>query len=118
MFAVVSIGGCGGSSSSFYPTDDGGEGGGTSDYSILDENYDTDGDGIINILDFDDIQAVSYGKDGQGAGHYTQYKFKDKDGNLSAIINMADIMALREFYNELVNDFEAYQYTIYRRKYT
>ena len=253
VFAVVSIGGCGGSSSSFYPTDDGGEGGGggIAEYSILDENYDTDGDGKINILDFDDIQSVSYGKNdviqdkkisipsrhylkglkyvnavsadsfvvdltagteytveiskgeyynfpigdiipsveiinpkgdelnfldpeqetstlsndvielsaypadnpymicftfkpaetgsykinlsqaispdivednltlfvykelrgenGQGAGYYTQYKFKDKDGNLSAIINMADIMALREFYNELVNDFEGYE---------
>ena len=62
-FAVIGISGCGGGGGSFNTIDNGGGGGTTQDYSILDEDYDTDGDGIINILDFDDVERVSYGKD-------------------------------------------------------
>ncbi len=63
FFAVIGISGCGGGGGSFNTIDNGGGGGTTQDYSILDEDYDTDGDGIINILDFDDVERVSYGKD-------------------------------------------------------
>ncbi|MBQ9628155.1 MAG: hypothetical protein IJR43_02690, partial [Synergistaceae bacterium] len=65
IFAVVSFGGCGGSSNSFSGGNNNEKGGVTgAEYYVLDfENPDTDGDGIPDVLDLGDIEEKYYGKD-------------------------------------------------------
>ena len=67
LFAVTSVGGCGGSNGSLESSTDENPGGNqneTVEYSVLDEDVlDSDGDGVPDILDFKEVEEFFYEKD-------------------------------------------------------
>ena len=66
IFLVIASGGCGGSSGgpvSYVGDNNNNNNNKSTEVTVLDENYDLDGNGIPDILDFDDVEEVSYAKD-------------------------------------------------------